>query len=629
MNYETRLLRRMCCICLGVVVSLSVVVIAADDIPIPTEKETQLKFEEKKSQDQRSKSEVAGVSEADLEKVISNLPRDTSPKLTAKRIAISGNAVMSTEELLIDVPSVYSSSNQPLLQADSDSLYDFRVLQDLLAQPGQPREISARTIRGFTQYILSVYQANDYAGIYVYVPNEVLTENKLRDEILVVNVIEASVASVSTKYFTPDGEQAEKGYLNESALRKWLSVKEGDVANQRKLEETVNLLNLNPDRYISPVVSKGPDQKTLALNYNIYEANPWHYFLQVDNSGTDDRQWSPRIGLINTNLLGFDDKLTVFHQSRWDSGFDDQYSLYGSYDFPIMGPKLRLDLFGGYSKFNVNGGGGIDFLGDGKLYGGRLRYNVFQKNGWFYDLTTTLSREESKVSSSIFSAILGSKVKMDLWGIGVNVHRRNDMANTNLAYDYVMRIGGSGQDKYWNGLTGARTNAEKDFAIHTITANHSQYLKADKIQRITGSLRWIIPEDRLVPAKMTTFGGMYSVRGYRESRIIADGGILASVQYEYDLVKRDAAQGQAAQTLGDYELRKLAPLAFFDYGRAKMEDKVAGETGSESLYSIGVGALVELGEHFSGALYYGYPLESTDTTDTGDGRINLSLMMRW
>ena len=78
MNYETRLLRRMCCICLGVVVFLSVVVIAADDIPIPTEKETQLKFEEKKSQDQRSKSKVAGVSEADLEKVISNLPRDTS-----------------------------------------------------------------------------------------------------------------------------------------------------------------------------------------------------------------------------------------------------------------------------------------------------------------------------------------------------------------------------------------------------------------------------------------------------------------------------------------------------------------------------------------------------------------------
>ena len=615
--------------CLGVVVLLSVVVNAADDIPMPTEKEAQLKFEEKKSQDQRSKSKLMGVSEADLEKVISNLPRDTSPKLTAKRVTISGNAVMSTEELLIDVPAVYNASDKPLLQADSDSLYDFRVLQDLLAQPGQPRKISTRTIRGFTQYILSVYQANDYAGIYVYVPKEVLAENKLQGEILVVNVIEASVASVSTSYFTPDGEQAEEGYLKDSALRKWLSVKEGDVANQKKLEETVNLLNLNPDRYISPVVSKGPDQKTLALNYNVYEASPWHYFLQVDNSGTDDRQWSPLIGLINTNLLGFDDRLTVYHQSRWDSGFDDQYSIYGSYDFPIMGPKLRLDLFGGYSKFNVNGGGGIDFLGDGKLYGGKLRYNLFQKNGWFYDLTTTLYHQESKVSSSIFSAILGSKVKMDIWGIGANLHRRNDMANTNLSYDYIMRVGGSGQKKYWDSVTstGARTNAEKNFAIHTITANHSQYLKADKIQRITGSLRWIIPDERLIPAKMTTFGGMYSVRGYKENRIVADGGIIAQVQFEHDLVKQDLARGTASDTKP--WLRKLAPLLFFDYGRAKMENKIAGEKGTENLYSLGVGALVEIGDNFSGAVYYGYPLESTDDTDRGEGRINLSLMMRW
>ncbi|MHC4160199.1 MAG: ShlB/FhaC/HecB family hemolysin secretion/activation protein [Planctomycetota bacterium] len=404
------------------------------------------------------------------------------------------------------------------------------------------------------------------------------------------------------------------------------------MANRRKLEDIVNLLNLNPDRYISPVISKGPDQKTLALNYNVYEANPWHYFVQVDNSGTDDRQWAPRIGLINTNLLGFDDRLTVFHQSRWDSEMDDEYSIYGSYDFPIMGPKLRLDLFGGYSKFDVQGGGGIDFIGKGKVYGGRLRYNVFQKDGWFYDLTTSLSREDSEVTTNIFSAVLGSKVKMDLWGIGANIHRRNDMKNTSVAYDYIRRVGGSGQDKYWDSGsgTGARTNAEKDFAIHAVTANHSQYLKADKVQRLTGSLRWIIPEERLIPAKMTTFGGMYSVRGYKENRIVADGGVLASAQYEYDLVKADQAKdvSQAGFETKPW-LRKLAPLAFFDYGRTDIKDRVAGEDGDQELYSVGLGAIVEIGDNFSGAVYYGFPLESTDTTDSGDGRLNISLMLRW
>jgi len=207
------------------------------------------------------------------------------------------------------------------------------------------------------------------------------------------------------------------------------------------------------------------------------------------------------------------------------------------------------------------------------------------------------------------------------------------MSNTSIALDRVQSIsGGSSQRKFWDSvaLTGARTNADEDFVIYTIAASHSQYLDTDKIQRLSGSLRWIIPDERLVPAKMTTFGGMYSVRGYKESRIVADGGVIASAQYEYDLVRRGNAQGQPNPVLCDrYEIRKLAPLVFFDYGQARMEDKVAGEVGNQELYSAGVGVLTEIGKHFSGALYYGFPLESTDTTDKGDGRINISLMMRW
>jgi hemolysin activation/secretion protein len=278
------------------------------------------------------------------------------------------------------------------------------------------------------------------------------------------------------------------------------------------------------------------------------------------------------------------------------------------------------------------GGGGINFIGNGSLFGGKLRYNAFQKDGWFFDLTTSLSREKSKVSSSIFSSILGSEVEMYLWGIGLDLHRRSDMSNTSITFDRVQNVGGSSQRFFWDSTTstGARTNAERDFAIYTTGANHSRYLDPNKIHRLTGSVLWIVPDERLVPAKMTTFGGMYSVRGYKESGIVADGGILASVQYEYDLVKADQAKNTStASSEKKPWLRKLAPLAFFDYGQAKMKDKVAGEKGVEDLYSVGIGGIVELGAHFSGAVYYGFPLKATSTTDTKDGMLNLSLMMRW
>jgi len=638
-NSATRMTRTVCLLLLiG-----SVACFAAKAQPLEEKAREAEKMEEIREEAARAKREAAQEAKrkalekakAKLEKHIADidLPEDTTQRFTVRELGISGNTLISTDKLLKNMPLIYNASDKPLRQAESTDLYDFRTLRDIIDNPGQPRQISARTIRGLTQCILSVYRDKGYSGIYVAVPPEALEDGKkLRDEILLINIIEAPVTSVTTNYYTPENKRVETGYLKPSFLQEWSPIKVGEVGKQKELEEFINLLNLNPDRYISATVSKGTEPDTLSVGYNIYEANPWHYFLQVDNSGTDDRRYAPRVGLINTNLLGIDDRFTVFYQAPWEKGIEERYSIFGSYDFPLLGPRLRLNLFGGYSQFDVDGGGGIDFLGHGSLYGGELRYNAFQKDGWFFDLTTSLSHEKSKVSSSIFSAILGSEVEMDLWGIGFDIHKRSDMSNTSITFDRVQSVGGSSQDKFWDSatLTGARTDADRDFSIYTTAASHSQYLDNDKIQRLTGSLRWIVPDERLVPAKMTTFGGMYSVRGYKESRIIADGGILASVQFEYDLVKHDAAQGQPTPTLGEgYEIKKLAPLVFFDFGQAKMKDKVAGEKGSEELYSIGVGTLVEIGEHFSGALYYGYPLESTGTTDEGEGRINVSLMMRW
>ena len=135
---------------------------------------------------------------------------------------------------------------------------------------------------------------------------------------------------------------------------------------------------------------------------------------------------------------------------------------------------------------------------------------------------------------------------------------------------------------------------------------------------------------------MTTFGGLYSVRGYKEDEIVADGGILASVQYEFDLVKYDQTsraeqtedQTQPAEP-GELRLRKLAPLAFIEFGRAVNKAESGGDDTIDELCSIGLGAIAEVGENFSGAIYYGWPVRSTTETDEGDGRFNISLILRW
>ncbi len=560
-----------------------------------------------------------------------SLPEDTSPRLIVRELLISGNTLISTEELLEGMPLIYNASDEPLLKAESQYLYDLRVIHDIISQPTLPRMISSRTIQGLTQYILSVYEDKHYAGVYVYVPEASIKDGvELVNELLFVKVLETPVTESKVEYYDADQNKVEKGYLRRSAIEKWSPLKMGELANRKALDDFVNLLNLNPDRYVAAVVSRGAEPNTLVLGYNVYETDPWHYFIQLDNSGTKDRQWSPRIGLINTNLLGIDDGFTAVYQAAVDS-IDENYSLFGSYDFPLMGPRLRLQLYGGYSEFDIVPEAGLfNFLGSGSFYGGVLRYNVFQTKGWFFDVTGSISHERSKITPSLFPEFLSSDVKMDLWGVGIDIHRSDDMSSTSFTFNRVESMGGSSSAEF----SLARTGAVPDFSIYNILANHNQYLDQNKVQQLRGSFRYITSNERLVPAKMTTFGGMYSVRGYDEYEIVADGGVLASAQYEFDLVKYKQSRqidesGPDEVESKRLQIKKLAPLAFIDFGRARIEDPIGGEEGAESLLSIGVGAVLELGDNFSAGVYYGYPLKATDYTRRGKGRLNVNLMLRW
>lgn len=563
---------------------------------------------------------------------------DTSPRLIASEIRFSGNILVTTAELLENMPLVYNASDMPLEEADGSYLYDFSVISEIILEPGAAREVSARNIRGLTEYVLSAYQQHNYAGIYVYVPAAAMEAGRLRGEVLPIEVIEAPLTDVTVKSYDPNQSQVEKGYLRQSAVMEWSPVQAGQVANQKELDDFVNLLNLNPDRYVSAVVTKGAEPKSLAVAYDIYEANPWNYFVQVDNSGVKNRQWTPRVGVINTNLFGIDDEFMAVYQAPLESDWDENYALYGSYDFPLMGPKLRLKAYAGYSQFNVSPEGGVtNFIGNGDFYGGVLRYNALQTepdtwllgDGWFFDIKGMLEHTRSKVKPTVWPfSVLATDVRFWLWGLGLELHRSDDMTRSSIGFDRWESWGGESDAV---DFTNARARAKSDFSIYSFYANHSQYMDPNKVGRLSGTLRWIGSNERLVPAKMTPFGGMYSVRGYDEYEIIADGGILGSLQYEFDIVKYEEALAvqQQEETEKKPLVRKLAPLGFIDYGRTTINHPGATEARHEELCSIGTGILLELGEHFSGGVYYGYPLIPTPGTRTGDGRMNVNLIYRW
>ncbi|MBN2271246.1 MAG: hypothetical protein JXN61_11570 [Sedimentisphaerales bacterium] len=203
-----------------------------------------------------------------------NLPEDMTLRLVVTELRIRDNTLITTSELLEHMPEVYNASDQQLSEAPAESLYDLRVFRELVAEPGQPRQVSVRTIQGLTQYILSVYTKNGYAGIFVSVLEGAFTEDgNLIDGILPISVFEIPVDEVTSEFFDVERHKVE-GYPLRLAIEEWSPVKRGKVLSQGTMDHFINLLNLIPDRYVSATIVRGAKPKTLALQYAVYGAGP-------------------------------------------------------------------------------------------------------------------------------------------------------------------------------------------------------------------------------------------------------------------------------------------------------------------------------------------------------------------
>jgi hemolysin activation/secretion protein len=555
------------------------------------------------------------------------LPVDTSVKFTASQMVIEGNVRIDTAELLKMAPAIYNASGGPLKTAPPEDLYDLSAILALAAQPGADREVTARAIQGFTKYVLSEYQRRGYSGVYVFMPADTMVEGiELKDKRLVIQVAEAEVSQVGVNLYSLDKQTVEKSYLDPENLKRWSPVKEGRMLNEKKLDDFVNQINLNPDKHVSAMISKGQNN-TLAVGYDLYERTPWHFFIQADSSGTDKRQWSPRVGVVNTDLTGRMDRATVVYQAKPEE-MDDNYAAFGSYEVPLWTPALKLMGFAGYSEYDTNpvGTSPFTFQGSGYFYGGKLRYNVVQWNKWFLDITGGVTHQRSRYTPSLFASELSSDLRINYWSTGVEVYRNDDLTETRLGIEKYTSFGGSSDTKFDD----ARTDTDSDFHYYVLNASRSQFMDIQRVHRLVAFGRYMIPGERLTPSAMTTFGGLYTVRGYEEDEVVADGGLVASVQYEYDLIAAEAVKTAAgSEKPGKQFVRRLAPVVFADIGRAEMKHTVPGEIEVVELASIGTGLVTTLGDNFEGSLYYGWALRSTEETDAGDGQLGASVLLKW
>ncbi len=101
-----------------------------------------------------------------------------------------------------------------------------------------------------------------------------------------------------------------------------------------------------------------------------------------------------------------------------------------------------------------------------------------------------------------------------------------------------------------------------------------------------------------------SIGGVNSVRGYRESEVVADNGIAASLELRVRMLRFDLPGLGGLFDADDQGALYLA--SFADAGRGWYAE-TGNSQPSVSLRSAGVGTRIELADTLQGYLYYGHP----------------------
>ena len=120
---------------------------------------------------------------------------------------------------------------------------------------------------------------------------------------------------------------------------------------------------------------------------------------------------------------------------------------------------------------------------------------------WLLDFTGSLSNEESRFRSSLAQR---SDINLRLFGVGLQVYRKDEMSRTMLSFERLENYDGSDAEKFGQ----ARFGADPDFIRYSGSVLHRQFLDAGKVHAVTGRFTGIASNERLVPAKMATLRRM-------------------------------------------------------------------------------------------------------------------------
>lgn len=497
----------------------------------------------------------------------------TAPRFEITNFVVEGNALLLPEEI--------EQSVAPFRGKDKNFADVQRALESLQA----------------------AYKKQGYTAVQVMLPEQELERGAIH-----IRVIEGYIAKVTVK--------ANQHHDTENIRNSLPAITEGQPPHSGRVAAGLRVANENPSKRVLVLLKDGAKEKDIDVTLDVVDERPQKFFVSLDNSGTHQTgDYRLGLGYQNANLFNRDQVLVM--QFITSPEKVDQVKIFGAgYRIPLYQYGDMIDLLAGYSDvsagvvqdlFNVSGSGTVlgahysqflDRVGnnyDHKLIYG-LDYRAYRNN------VTTLGGGASLIPN----------VTVHPFSLAYNGNWHLPGSELGFSMSVAQNLpGGSlGRSADFQAL---RAPATANYRIYRYGMNWMRTWSSDWQARV--ALQGQETPHALVPGEQFGVGGADNVRGFNEREIANDHGYRSTLEgYTPDF----------GSNLGVADLR-LRGLVFFDNANVRRNAILPGESGGQSISSVGVGLRTTHGDNLSVRADLAQVLDGSDVRRSGSNILHIGM----
>jgi hemolysin activation/secretion protein len=470
-----------------------------------------------------------------------------------------------------------------------------KTVQAYIGKPVTMRLISM-IIRDTVEY----YQSRDRPVVDVFVPEQEITGGVVQ-----FLVVEAKVGEV-----TVEGNQ----FFSADLLRSYIRLEKGDHIEAGKLLDDVRYTNMNPFRFVRPVLEPGKEFGTTNVIIDAKDKFPMRFYAGYEDTGSR-RTGLERFffGLNAGNVFG------QGHEAGYQYTTDRHFTMdiHSVYWYIPLANRDKLALFGYWTNYRWS----------------HLGTEIHAREWMLHGRYVLVLPETHNLRHEMEFGVDFRRTESDLQVGGVQTY--DDYVDV---FQWTFQYGGRLIDKagdwswtfnlYWSPFDGVTQHHSDRWYNAARIGSQSEYFYFHwNVERV-----WLLPEgwsffnrvagqlstERLLPTEQLCMGGYNTVRGFDECDSVTDNGVLVTMELrtpEWDLGPLNEAK----------DIRHYVQfLTFFDYAHVWNRGDYTGlQSKSEEMLTVGVGLRYRINHNAKLRFDYGHKLEDIRGSESGSGRFHI------